>query len=630
MERQTEPHVLLKQNLLAPLWRSVKACSFPAPVSQVMKRALPAIIFASVASIGLLMAGASWFAVEQANRMRFEAVADETLRRVEDRIEKHILLIRATLGYFATSGEVASRDELTRFVAQLRLSEDFTGAQGIGFARVTGADSEAATAVASEILVNYGRSIKPWPETDQEIRTPVVMIEPGSSSNMMALGYDMYSNPIRRDAMALARLTGVIQASGPVRLVNETEPDGQSGFLIYAPFYGAGSARPGQNPVGYVFSPFRAGDLFNAAIDSYPALPVHVTAYDQQVSDESVLYQSGNGTSAATRHYGTVSAVPVAGRNWVIDIRPSSAYEPPIDQSRTFILGIVSILLAAVLALSSRAQQHSVKVGEDLQRQAEKNLDERELLLQEMKHRIKNMIARVLAMSRQTARSSDTIDQFNASFSARLEAMAMSQDLLARSKWQSADLKTLLVQELRQVLGETLDESFIAGPSIQLNETATQAFGLTFHELATNAMKYGFACAADGGLEVTWHVRDASEGKELALIWHEKFGETVGNTADEHGTRHHPGCGDSADTGKSGAGTASGETVLDIASRAHESKPQKGGFGTRLINAAMRMELGGSIDRQIQFDSLKVTIVVPVVKIRPLIRDKARRRAQTS
>jgi two-component sensor histidine kinase len=138
-----------------------------------------------------------------------------------------------------------------------------------------------------------------------------------------------------------------------------------------------------------------------------------------------------------------------------------------VDQTRTIMLAIAGFLLAAALAASSRAQQRTIEVGEALRQHSERALSDREFLLQEMKHRIKNMIARVLAMSRQTARSADSLSDFTDSFSARLQAMAASQDLLARTSWQSADLQTLLVQELRQLFGQDFNESQASGPRHQ-------------------------------------------------------------------------------------------------------------------------------------------------------------------
>ena len=182
-------------------------------------------------------------------------------------------------------------------------------------------------------------------------------------------------------------------------------------------------------------------------------------------------------------------------------------------------------------------------------------------------------------MSRQTARSSANLDDFTQSFSARLQAMAASQDLLARTAWQSADLKTLLAQELRQLLGSTLDENSLKGPSIELNEVAAQAFGLAFHELATNALKYGSAQSETGKLDIWWRIEaDATRNKSLVFAWQERSETPLGEQ------------------------DSSGLT-------------QKGGFGTKLLDATMRVELGGSITIVPGEYGIDVTIKVPYERV---------------
>jgi two-component sensor histidine kinase len=190
-------------------------------------------------------------------------------------------------------------------------------------------------------------------------------------------------------------------------------------------------------------------------------------------------------------------------------------------------------------------------------------------MLQEMKHRIKNLITRVLAIARQTASHSADVKEFSDSFAARLQAMAASQDMLTRSRWQKADLRELLRIELGQVFGKDLPEGLLSGPQVLLDETATQALGLTFHELATNALKYGEAGNSVDALKVEWRVERAGRNKSLVLNWRE-----------------------------------SGQADL--------KEPATTGFGTKLINMNITRELYGSIDRRFLPSGLQVEIKVPL------------------
>lgn len=232
-------------------------------------------------------------------------------------------------------------------------------------------------------------------------------------------------------------------------------------------------------------------------------------------------------------------------------------------------LGLFGLLLSGAIALAARYQERAYEAVSRLHETTEKSLLEKDLMLQEMKHRIKNSIARVLAIARQTAANATDIDEFSASFSARLQAMAASQDMLTRSRWQNADLEDLLRIELGQVFGKDLPDDMLAGPKVMLNETTTQALGLTFHELATNALKYGEAGNSVSGLKVGWTVQRQGSSPHLQLTWRE-----TGNMAIE--------------------------------------KPDKTGFGTKLIDMNITRELYGTISRDFRSDGLLVRIDIPL------------------
>lgn len=546
-------------------------------VRVVLYRIQPVLVFVVVTLVGLLTAAASWYTIANANRMSFEGIAEDAVQQLSDRIDSHILLVNSTKAFFEATGEVPSADQFKIFIGNLQKSEQFTGIQGIGFARYVRAGEQSDASISRELQRNYGIARAPWPETTEENRTPIVLMEPQNNRSLGALGFDMYSNPIRRAAIVAALAEQRLRASGSVELVKENISDQQAGFVMYTPFFAINSGRP----LGFVFAPFRIGDLFDSALNRLPVLPVHITAWDGEPSATNQIYKSAGqpggrfGVAEEVR-----TSLTVAGRTWLLEIRPSAAYSPPVDQTRSFMLVIASVLLAAALAASSHSQQRTIEVAEILREETERALTERELLLQEMKHRIKNMIARVLAISRQTARASEDLPDFTQSFSARLQAMAASQDLLARTAWQGADLETLLVQELKQLFGnEPVDDKY-TGPQIELNEAAAQAFGLAFHELATNALKYGSARFPGGVLDISWTVVTSNSGsdRDLVLNWVERS-----------------------------------EKPLDIQDA--ETPLSKGGFGTRLLDATIRGELGGSIESVKSEYGINVTIRVPYDRV---------------
>ncbi|MCY0095269.1 CHASE domain-containing protein [Hoeflea ulvae] len=557
----------------------------------VLYRLQPALVFFVVVLVGLLTAAASWYTIDQANRMSFAAMADRSVQRLRDRIDNHMLLIKSTEALFAGLGEVPSAEQFRVFIGRLQKTEQFSGVQGIGFARYVRTGPQSDEAIAAELDRNYGILRAPWPETSEENRTPIVLLEPRTDRNVAALGYDMFSEPTRRKAIVAALIEQRMRASSALQLVQETAGDPQSGFLIYMPFFAVNSGRP----LGFVYAPFRVTNLFESALKRIPVLPIHVTAWDGKPETSNLIYESlGDPGQRLGAAHTVMTTIDVAGQTWTLEIRPSEVYRSPVDQTRSFMLAIASLLLAAALATSSRSQQRNIEVGEALRQETERALTEREFLLQEMKHRIKNMIARVLAISRQTARSSESLPDFTQSFNARLQAMAASQDLLARTSWQGADLKTLLSQELKQIFGDELDEAHLNGPAIELNETAAQAFGLAFHELATNSLKYGSARYNSGILKVSWTLKRATgQPRELVLNWSER-------------------------------------SEQPLEPQEAEVVGHKGGFGTRLLDATMRIELGGAISSAPHSYGIDVTITVPfdnvISRRKPPVSTKAQRK----
>jgi len=83
----------------------------------------------------MLTAAASWYTIDQANRLAFVGIAEDAVQRVGDRLENHMLLIKSVEAHFQASGEVPSVEAFKVFVSHLQKTEQFSGVQGLGFAR---------------------------------------------------------------------------------------------------------------------------------------------------------------------------------------------------------------------------------------------------------------------------------------------------------------------------------------------------------------------------------------------------------------------------------------------------------------------------------------------------------------
>jgi two-component sensor histidine kinase len=149
------------------------------------------------------------------------------------------------------------------------------------------------------------------------------------------------------------------------------------------------------------------------------------------------------------------------------------------------------------------------------------------LLLRELTHRSKNLLAVIQAMARQTARHSGSVDSFLTQFAARLQALAASHDLLVRESWYGASLGELIRSQLGGYLEGSANQVSIEGPSIALKPEAAQNLGLALHELAVNAAEFGALSVPSGRVSITWSQRDGGDDNSVELDWQERLGPKV-------------------------------------------------------------------------------------------------------
>ena len=149
------------------------------------------------------------------------------------------------------------------------------------------------------------------------------------------------------------------------------------------------------------------------------------------------------------------------------------------------------------------------------------------LLLRELTHRSKNLLAVIQAMARQTANHAGSTDAFLAQFGSRLQALAASHDLLVRESWYGASLDELIRSQLSNYLDGAAVQVTIEGPAIALKPEAAQNLGLALHELAINAAKFGALSVPTGRVSITWIRRESAVDHALELDWREQLGPKV-------------------------------------------------------------------------------------------------------
>jgi two-component system CheB/CheR fusion protein len=150
-----------------------------------------------------------------------------------------------------------------------------------------------------------------------------------------------------------------------------------------------------------------------------------------------------------------------------------------------------------------------------------------QVLLYELQHRVKNIIATISALASRTLRRDVQPEEFVQSFQGRLRGMASTHELLSRANWRGAPLGELVETALRS--HASLDGGAIAvkGPDILMTPSAAATLGMVLYELATNAVKYGALSQSSGHLEVAWQLQGSSPVDRVALTWTESGGTTA-------------------------------------------------------------------------------------------------------
>lgn len=166
------------------------------------------------------------------------------------------------------------------------------------------------------------------------------------------------------------------------------------------------------------------------------------------------------------------------------------------------------------------------------------------LLLDELNHRVKNTLATVQSIAMQTRNTAADQDSFYQNFNERLHALSCAHDLLTSVSWDGVRLTQVLQQVLAPYGDDRAARISILGPDVRLNANAAITLNMAFHELATNAAKYGALSTPGGEVSVTWKLRP--EANVIELAWIESKGPTVrppgrrgfGSKLIERGVRH--------------------------------------------------------------------------------------------
>lgn len=156
-------------------------------------------------------------------------------------------------------------------------------------------------------------------------------------------------------------------------------------------------------------------------------------------------------------------------------------------------------------------------------------------LMNELQHRVKNTLATVQSIIRQTARGKDDIDSFAEALNRRIAALARTHNLLTLSNWTDASLQSILEHEFAPYTVQDPGRVALRGEDVALPPRTALALTMAFHELTTNAAKHGALSNEKGGIEVRWELIERNDVRTLCIDWRESGGPAVDNAEERQG-----------------------------------------------------------------------------------------------
>jgi two-component sensor histidine kinase len=210
--------------------------------------------------------------------------------------------------------------------------------------------------------------------------------------------------------------------------------------------------------------------------------------------------------------------------------------------------------------------EQALRRSQEHQEAMEKAEAHQRTLIEELNHRVKNMLTVVNAMARQTLASSPTAEDFTDKFIRRIDALGRTHSLLSREQWANVQLCDVARDSLEPYMVDGKNRVLLNGPPVALDPKSALALGIVFHELATNAIKHGSLSNQDGKVAMSWDFKD---DRLIALQWQESGGPEV-------------------------------------------RSPTQGGCGSRLIRLELTHELNGEVELIYDVSGLRLMTSFPL------------------
>ena len=497
-------------------------------------RNLQGSLIVAVVFVGSMLACMIAFQYERqrnlaTNLIQFEqesAVIEYSLKTTFDAYA-HVL--RSGVALFNATENV-DRETWRIYVESLELEDNFPGIQGVSFnaALHSRADFDA---LAEDVRATDMPSFNVRPDGERDLYTPILYLEPLEGRNRPALGFDIYAEPTRRDAIDRAIATRRPQMTSKITLVQDDDSEDETvkaGVLVVLPVL-EGDTGTLDDVSGLIVSVFRIRDLMETILsDNFGDSGERrkdVTLFEVAPSGDVLPMFERHDETSSDPWFTFENTFEMYGRTWRLITTSTSQFETATSRNSHWIILLIGSLASLLLTSLIWGQVIRGQESQNAADQLERSNTHIALLMKEVNHRSKNLLGLIQAIARQTSAASP--GDFSASFGRRLSSLAASQDLLVKNSWNNVGLEELIKAQLGHFSGLIGSRILVSGSNMEIDSQNAQTLSMAIHELATNASKYGALSNDVGVVDIGWNQTGVGGEAQFELNWIESGGPPV-------------------------------------------------------------------------------------------------------
>ncbi|WP_374676144.1 CHASE domain-containing protein [Ideonella sp.] len=513
---------------------------------------LPWLVLLAALSLTAVATGMAQRSVAAAAQAEVGAAVEQQMGHLRSRLDAYVALLRATRAFVELEGAQLDREGFHGFYERLNVFTDYPGIRGIGY--TPRLDGEQVPAFEAAARAQGMTGFRVFPPGRREWMFSILYLEPPDERNLAAVGFDMFSEPTRADAMARARDTGTFALSDRVVLMQEIDRHKSAGFLVYAPMYRGAMVPVGlearrRQLAGFVYAPFRAPDFFGSALGGNPAVrPVRVHAGGEPRAD-NVLH-AFDGAEQTDPSDWLLRRLEFGGQVWTLSFVPRSRAAVPqawLPQATAAAGVLISLLLWALtlaharagrrLGMAVQAAQAALAGEREARAALEHSNRELDQFAYVASHDLKAPLRGIANLAQWLVedlgeRASPEILEYTQLMKGRIHRMeALIDGILAYSRAGRAaghpepvDVAELL-REVVELLAPPAGRPVEVAPGMPVLQTDRSTLQQVFLNLVGNALKHGAGPVQVGVRPegATWHFWVRDDGPGIAPQYHERI-----------------------------------------------------------------------------------------------------------